>query len=189
MSNLVCIDPGHSWAKDTGGDPGACNGEYKESVAALEISYLLKEELERKGIKAILTREGGFNGMKLSQRTDFSNKNNANLFVSIHLNSADNKQAHGIETLRFGIVSDTTIRLADNVQEELILATKARDRGVKIRNDLYVLKHTKCPAVLVETGFISNDKECQKLFDQSYQLDIADAICRGIYYTLNKEEK
>jgi N-acetylmuramoyl-L-alanine amidase len=60
---------------------------------------------------------------------------------------------------------------------------KMKCRGVKVRDDLYVLKHTKAPAVLIEVGFISNDKEATSLFCEKCQDDIAAAIADGIAKT------
>ena len=66
------------------------------------------------------------------------------------------------------------------MQNELIDELQARDRGVKQSSSLCVLKHTKAPAILIETGFISNDNECKKPFDASYQKQIVKAIIGAI---------
>ena len=179
----VCLDAGHSQAKDTGGDPGAVNGKYWESVAALDIVKKLGKLFSDAGVGVVFTRTGGKPGLQLSERCRIANDNNVDYFISIHLNSADNKSASGIETLRFGKVGSKTIRLASNVQRELIDATGWKDRGVKIRDNLYVLKHTRASAILVEVGFISNDKECEALFDDNIQLIIAKAIFQGVKQT------
>ena len=51
---------------------------------------------------------------------------------------------------------------------------------MKERPNLYVLKHTKASAILVETGFISNNAECENLFDPEIQDKIASAIKKGV---------
>ena len=63
--------------------------------------------------------------------------------------------------------------------KQLIEATGAKNRGVK-ESGFYVLKNTKSPAILIETGFISNLTECKKLFTTDYQQTIAKAIYNGI---------
>ena len=65
------------------------------------------------------------------------------------------------------------------MQKQLIEATGAKDRGVK-ESGFYVLKNTKAPAILIETGFISNSTECKKLFTTDYQRTMAKAIYKGI---------
>ena len=72
------------------------------------------------------------------------------------------------------------------MQTQLIAATGARDRGVKTSTTFYVLKHTKAPAVLIETGFISNNEEAKLLFASKYQTKIANAIVNGVHKTFTK---
>lgn len=181
---IICIDPGHSQAVGTKGDPGAVNGERWESVAALSISKMLGEIFEENGHKVVYTRTGGDPGLTLERRCKISNDSKANIFISIHLNSAESKRAQGIETLRYDNVGMTTKKIAKHVQEALIAELGWKDRGVKERPNLYVLKHTKASAILVETGFISNDAECEKLFDPEIQEKIAEAIYKGVMNAL-----
>lgn len=176
----ICIDPGHSKAIDTEGDPGAMNGERMESVAALAIAKLLGEAFEDDGHQVVYTRTGGDPSLTLQKRCEISNKSKAQIFISIHLNSADSKKASGIETLRYDNVGWTTKKIADCVQAALIEELGWKNRGVKERPNLYVLKHTKASAILVETGFISNEAECEKLFDPAIQERIALAIKKGV---------
>ena len=177
----ICIDPGHNRAEGGEGDPGAVNGERMESVAALAIAKLLGSSFESDGHSVVYTRTGGDPSLTLQKRCDISNKYKANIFISIHLNSADSKKAQGIETLRYDNVGFTTKRIAECVQNALIEDLGWKNRGVKERPNLYVLKHTKASAILVETGFISNEAECEKLFDPDVQEKIAEAIKRGVY--------
>ena len=182
----VCIDPGHSQAKDSRGDPGAVNGSYWESVAALNIALSLGEMFKGAGCDVIFTRTKGDSSLTLKKRCDIANKANADAFISIHLNSAENKSATGVEVLRYGQCSRTTMELAENVQRRLVDATGFKDRGVKIRNNLYVLKHTKMPAILVETGFISNSEQCKDLFSEDCQFYIAQAIFMATMSTFRR---
>lgn len=176
----ICIDPGHTQALDTAGDPGAVNGERWESVAALDISKLLGNEFASRGHKVVYTRLGGEPDLTLQERCAISNDSKSNIFISIHLNSADSKRAQGIETLRYDNVGETTKKIASSVQKALVAELGWKDRGVKERPNLYVLKHTKAPAILVEAGFISNENECEKLFNPEIQAKIAKAIYKGV---------
>ena len=172
----VCLDAGHSQAKNTGGDPGAVNGSYWESVAALSIVKKLANMFGNAGVQVFMTRTGGKPNLTLKERCRIANDNDVDCFISVHLNSADNKSASGIETLRYPKCGYVTKKLADSIQDKLVEAMEWKDRGVKERPNLYVLKHTKCPAVLAEVGFISNNEQCKELFEDYNQFKIAQAI-------------
>lgn len=174
---IVCIDAGHG-----GADSGAVNGGKYEKAVTLATAKILKQELEKNGYKVILTRDSD-KTLTLAERCKISNGANADIFVSIHCNSAENKSAEGIETWRYTTVGSTTKRLAENVQKRMIDVTGARNRGVK-EGGFYVIKNTKAPAVLVEMGFISHAEESVKLFKTYYQTAIAKAICQGVIDTV-----
>lgn len=177
MSKLVVIDAGHG-----GKDSGAVNGGKYEKAVALATAKLLKTELEKNGFRTLLTRDSDI-FLELSERCRISNNAGADIFISIHCNSATNKTAEGIETWRYSKVGQITKALAENVQKRMIDVTGARNRGVKEGN-LYVVKNTKAPAILVEMGFISNAEESVKLFKTYYQSSIAKAICQGVIDTV-----
>lgn len=175
MTKLICIDAGHG-----GADPGATNGGLYEKAVTLATAKLLRKELEAAGFNVVLTREID-KALLLQERCDISNRAKADIFVSIHCNSAENAEANGVETWRYPSTSKKA--LAENVQRRMIAATGRKDRGVK-EGKFYVLKNTKAPAILCEIGFISHAEESRKLFTTSYQTTIAKAICQGIIDTL-----
>lgn len=179
MTIKVCIDAGHG-----GHDPGAVNGSKHEAVAALAIAKKVGAQLKAKGVTVKYTRSSD-KYVTLSDRCRISNEFGADAFVSIHLNSATNTDATGIETWRYEKVGAKTKKLADNVQTELIGVTGAKNRGVKTTTTLYVLKHTVASAVLVECGFISNSVEAKQLFTEKYQNKLASAIVNGVYKALS----
>lgn len=178
MAKTIVIDAGHG-----GKDPGAVNGTKYEKVANLQIAKKVGEKLKEKGYNVKYTRSKDVY-FSLQERCRMSNNWGADAFVSIHLNSATNKDAKGIETLRYPNVGQQTKDLAENVQTELVAALGWKNRGVKTRSDLYVLKKTVASAVLIECGFISNDEEAKKLFSSTYQNKIATAITKGVHNTL-----
>lgn len=178
MTVRVCIDAGHG-----GSDPGAVNGVLHESSAALAIAKKVGALLKARGEQVKYTRTAD-NTVSLADRCKISNTFGADAFISIHLNSAENKTASGIETWRYTNVGTRTKKLAESVQTELIGATGAKNRGVKTTSSLYVLKHTTASAVLIEAGFICNDAEAKKLFTAKYQDKIAAAIVNGIYKSM-----
>ncbi len=118
----------------------------------------------------------------LQARCDKANTWGADVFVSIHANAAGASSANGAETFwRDTSTTDRVLsqRLASFIQQEYVLETGLVDRGVKA-NRFYVLRWSNMPAVLVETGFMSNSTELRKLIDPSFQRKGARAIARGI---------
>lgn len=174
---LICIDPGHG-----GKQPGAVYGGKKEKDATLQIARMVARLLKDAWIDVVMTRNEDID-VSLQKRCDISNKANADAFVSIHLNAAENKSAHGLETWKWHRSSSP---LASNVQNSLIASTEAKDRGVRPSSTFYVLKHTKAPALVVECGFMSNDEERELLFDKDYQRKLAEGIASGIIKTFKK---
>ena len=164
----VCIDPGHG-----GKDPGACSGEFKEKNLTLDISLTLKKRLSRyKNFKVFMTRETD-ESVSLHNRCEIANKNLCSLFVSIHINSASNSSASGIETYVYGEGDKSNGLL---FQERLIAITGEKDRGVKTNPLLYVLGSTDMTAVLLELGFINNFHDINNLRKATYRQKLANAI-------------
>lgn len=163
----VCIDPGHG-----GGHPGAVYYGRKEKDATLAISHRLAMELKAQGIDVVLTRTRDTD-VSLAERCRISNAAKADLFISIHLNAAVDPTIHGAEVWKWH-TSDNPF--ASRVQSALVAATGFKDRGVKDSHEFYVLRHTLCPALVVECGFVSNPKEGEALFDPRVQ----DAIAAGL---------
>ena len=171
MSKFV-LDAGHG-----GKDAGAVNGALLEKDAALRLVKLLGAELESMGHEVVYTRSDD-TFVELHQRCVLSNAAAPAAFVSIHLNSSENKHAYGAETW-YCEGSSKGLELATKIQSNIIAATGARDRGIKA-GSFYVLKHSQAPAVLIEVGFISNDLEGPKLFTSEYQSKLVTAIANAL---------
>lgn len=170
----IFINAGHG-----GNDPGAVskNG-VKEADITKKVSSLLACQLIQKGFNVeYFQQEKSFT--EVSQAENISN---SDLFISIHCNAATSDKANGIETLYYP-TSTKGIKLARLVQNELVEATTLKDRGVKARSDLHVLKCTKAVAILVELAFISNPEEEKLLLDEPKIF--ADAIAEGIKKYIN----
>ena len=112
----------------------------------------------------------------LQDRCDFSNQRQAVLFVSIHTNASVKEEPNGIETHFY---HDNSIELSNIVHKHLISETKANDRGT-IKSMFYVINHTNVPSILVEMGYISNDKEREALQTEERKNQTAKAIADGI---------
>ncbi len=175
------LDAGHG-----GHDSGAINISLnlKEKVATLDITKRLGELLETAGAKVFYSRKNNDHYPALVERASQANNAKVDAFISIHLNSADNKDASGIETFVYSLQSTSKANiLAKYVQDNLIKATGAKDRGVKEFPQLVVLRNTTMPAILCEVGFISNSGEAVKLFNSAYQTTIAEAIYKAVLQT------
>lgn len=171
----IAIDAGHG-----GLDAGAVNGKMYEKDYTLAIAIKVADKLEALGHTVYMTRETD-KALTLQQRCDVANKNKCNAFVSIHLNSAENKNAEGIETFMW---KKTDKKLATNIQNSLaVLFPDEKNRGVKSAQ-YYVVKNTNVPSALVEVGFISHDETAKKFHSYYYQNRLAEAIVNGILQTV-----
>jgi len=170
-SNVVVVDAGHG-----GSDVGAIgvSGRYEKDLT-LPIALKLQSALVSKGFQVVFTRSND-TFVSLDGITDIANQANPFAFVSIHANKAGTPAATGLETYTF-YGSDRT--LANLVQNAILAQTHQVNRGVK-EAGFYVIKYTKVPAVLVETGFLSNPDEENFLFDEKNQTLIANAIADAI---------
>ena len=168
----ICIDPGHG-----GKDPGASTQGVNEKDIVLNVSTILKQLLEKQSMQVIMTRTND-TFVELKERCNIANREKADVFVSIHCNSASSTQAHGFEIYHSigstkGNKLSADIKLSVNENKSLIRA----DRGIKPAN-FTVLTGTNMPAVLVELAFISNDADREIL--KTKQNEFAQAIAKGI---------
>lgn len=167
----IALDAGHG-----GSDPGAVYKGRQEKEDTLDLTLAVGDILKKNGIDVYYTRTTDEYETPFKKATD-ANNSGANLFVSIHRNSSENpNQYSGVETL---VYSDTGLKaeVARNINNQLEDAG-FKNLGVDERKNLVVLKRTKMPAVLVEAGFINNDKD-NYLFDEEFD-SIAQAIADGI---------
>ncbi|MBU2489468.1 MAG: N-acetylmuramoyl-L-alanine amidase [Proteobacteria bacterium] len=219
--NRIVIDPGHG-GKD-GGAPGAVKGVAEKDVVLTLAKKLAKRVREITGCEVVLTRDSD-RYIALEERTAIANSREADLFVSIHTNAHNNRDAYGVETYILNLAADDeaiqvaarenatskksvsdlqgilrdlmnnakideSTRLACVVQESLVGSLKGkysnvRDKGVK-QAPFYVLLGARMPAILVETSFISNQRECRRLMDSAYQNALVEGIARGIEQYVN----
>ena len=171
---LVVVDAGHG-----GRDVGATrNGIYEKDIV-LAMSMQLGRILQQMGYSVIYTRTEDIE-LDLEPRVDIAENARASVFVSVHANSlgANASTVNGVETYHAPGAS-LGKSLAEFVHAQILASTGANDRGVRSARFHVILK-TSMPAVLVETGFITNPSEAAKLVDSAYQLRMAEAIARGV---------
>ena len=135
-------------------------------------------ELKLRGHQALLTRGKKIDNDELSFRAECANKWRADLFISIHCNSAARIEADGTETYYYP-GSRWGEQLARCIQFCLTDAMLTEDRGVKTA-DFQVLRETLCPAVLVECGFLSNPIDREMLTDSLEQWRMGAAIAVAV---------
>jgi len=174
---LIVIDPGHG-----GFDIGATVHSVEEKVVALQTATLLKKYLNTMGYRVLLTRTRDV-FVSLKKRTAIANDTKSKLFVSIHFNAFKGNNVKGIEIYYYNKGSKwrkaASKRLADNVLKDLITATGAASRGVKMGN-FHVIRETYMPAILIEGGFLTNQQERNHLKKKQYVQKIARSIADSI---------
>lgn len=200
----IVLDFGHGG--DDQGKVGCFN--IKEKNITLTVGMKVAHLLQKEGFVVFLTRNAD-RFVALEERTNFANKVDADLFVSIHANGAPSMQASGIETFCMlpslfnkGICANVGAKTAHVIQhldtlryqKSLCLAQAVHqgalqsarieygsipDRKVKTSIS-QVLLGTEMPAALIEIGFLSNEKEAALLNSAGYQQHIAQGICNGI---------
>lgn len=176
MAYTIAIDAGHG-----GADFGATYNERMEKNDNLNLALAVGQILENNGIDVVYTRTEDVYNTPFEKAT-MANNSGADFLISFHRNSLPTPNTgSGVETL---VYNDACVKaeMARNINSELSKLGFI-NRGVIERPNLVVLKRTKMPALLVETGFINNDQDNAK-FDAEFG-DIAAAIANGILNTLD----
>jgi N-acetylmuramoyl-L-alanine amidase len=194
---LVCLDPGHGTdpavgaqrepiapgsstlkVKDPGGAPG-------EAAVVLEIAKRTRTELRARGFGVVMTRDrDGYRGGNIA-RAQLCNRNGAALMLRIHADGSTDASRHGAATL-YPPGRAASLRAARAVQRAVVGATGARDLGLVPRTDLTGFNWARIPAVLVETGFVTNPREGRLLRAPAYQARVARGLAAGVEAFLTK---
>jgi len=176
----VCIDPGHG-----GHDSGAVGNSIRESELVLSIGRRVRDLL-KPYLTVIMTRDKD-HFVSLSERCRMANDAGVDIYISLHANSAENADAHGVETFTSG--SPASEKLAKLMLNAHLTAIPQRNRGVK-QASFYVLRHTSMPAVLHEFGFVSNTGEAAILDSADNQEKMARAVADSVlaYFGISPED-
>ena len=175
----VVIDPGHGdW------DPGANVGNVLEKDISLTTSKAIKQALDEANIKAVLTREMDISLSDnkiddLKKRAAKSAENNANYFVSIHVNSFDESdEVSGFEIYK---KNDESHSLAQNIGKNIEILNYSKNRGILDGGkSLQVLRDNTVPSVLIELGYLNNDNDYSYLSNDEKLQEMGKAIAKGI---------
>ena len=194
----IALDAGHG-----GKDPGNLEGKRQEKQYTLLLVKDVRELLIKAGYKVCLTRASD-TYIAPEVRPDLARQRGADLFVSLHFNSADAAGAAAVKGAEVfcltpasahstndrgergatgaapGNKHDTrNLLLAYHLQRALIGKAGAEDRGVK-RARFAVLKNAEMPAVLIEAAFMTNAGDARKIYDPAQRRVLAQAIVDGI---------
>ena len=181
----VVLDAGHG-----GKDPGALGiiRKYKEKYLALAIAQEVRKLLVKAGVKVTMTRTRDV-FLQLDTRAKMANKVKGDCFVSIHLNSTRNHKISGFEVFihkkRKGARARKSWSLAYRIWKRLHKNTPLKDRRIR-RANFRVLAKTKMPAVLLEYGYLSNQKELKWILKKENQDLLAKQTAEGIISFLKK---
>lgn len=168
--STVIIDAGHG-----GRDKGAFWGGVRESSLNLAVARDLELLLRRRGINTVMTRRSDV-FVSLGSRVAIANRYRSAVFVSVHFNACRDTRIKGAETFYWGPSGRV---LATAIQRRLAPRVGTINRGIR-RHGFTVLVGTRCPAVLVECGFISNPGERGRCATRWYQQTAARAIYDGL---------
>ncbi len=191
---VLVIDAGHG-----GKDPGNLKQHAErmnEKDINIKIANYLGGYIEKylSGVKIIYTRTSD-QFISLERRVEIANTYNADYFISIHANSNPDRSIYGTRIHIFDKKNSDAYGLAKQIDKEFTTRAARHSRGIMDTHDrgynLYVLEHTSMPALLIETGFMSNHKEEYYLNTQYGQEIIASAIYRAFrdYTNLKKRTR
>lgn len=207
FGKIICIDPGHGKFSKNFKEKiapnsnitkaafvsGAMGTKFSEAEINLMISKKLEIKLMSYGAKVIVTRDNENATMSNIRRAQFANENNANMAIRLHADGSDNKSIRGMSMLIPGNkfiedkdLLDKSKKLGELVLKHTVNETKAKNRGVVVRNDMTGFNWSEVPVILFEMGFMSNAEDESLLGSSEYQEKIVDGIINGIleYYRI-----
>ena len=173
---VLVIDPGHG-----GKDPGAVNGKNQEKTINLNVALKMGKLIEEncKNVKVIYTRKTDV-FVELYKRADIANKANADMFISVHTNSAKNKSANGAETYLLGVEEN---RASANLNVAL-----EKNKAILLENDYqthYEGYDPNSPESMIIFEFMQSEyqKESLKMatFNQNQMVKSAKRPDRGVH--------
>ena len=190
INQTIILDAGHG-----GEDGGASSADgLLEKDLNLALVLTMRDILEANGIHVILTRDNdtllydrnvNFEGRKkkldADARLKIAKKTENPVFVSIHMNTYPLSSCKGVQVWYSGNneASKEIAMSVRNVTQELF--QPENDREIKPSgNNVYILRHIECPAILIECGFLSSPDEVKLLSNESYRQQLALVLCMGI---------
>ncbi len=191
---VVVVDAGHG-----GYDPGkvGISGVLEKDIN-LAIACKVRRILEKEGIQVVMTRKEDVDlcaetgaskkSADMRKRVEIMNASGAAVAVSIHQNSFTDASSHGSQVFYYE-ASKEGETLAKTIQESIKgVITEENHRQAKANREYYILKKVSCPVVIVECGFLSNQREEMLLTEEDYQEKMAQGIVKGILQYVAQEK-
>lgn len=185
LNKVIVLDAGHG-----GKDGGTTVGGVYEKDINLSIVLLLKDELIKMGAEVVVVRDGDYDlsspDTNHRKKSDFDNRinlinnSNADLYLSIHINYLAEKKYYGAQTF----YTKGNELLANIIQQSFNSYLNSPMKEKEIGKTIYMYKKLKVPGVLIECGFLSNDRERKLLNTNEYQKKLVNAIVKALvnYY-------
>ena len=182
LGKVIYIDPGHG-----GLDPGTIYKDIYEKDINLEICLKLQKVLESEGAIVYLTRYGDYDlsnnsysrkKSDLNNRAKIINESNADIYISIHLNSINSSTWRGAQVF-YDDINEKNKDIANLFQEQLKLDLKTT-RSVKEISTMLMNRKITVPGILIEAGFLSNPNDRYLLRQDDYQYKICNSIRNGL---------
>jgi len=170
-NKLIVIDPGHG-GKDKG--TTSIHGVYEKDLT-IKTAERLANKLRSSGAKVILTRDSD-EFISLEERTYIAARNQADIFISLHYDSIEDRSVHGHTTYYY---HNYEKKLSESINEQLGKQLSLKNRGTRHGN-YFVIRENQVPSMLLELGYLSNDNEAAYIQTDSYQEQVTNAIVDGL---------
>lgn len=203
LSQVIVIDPGHQGQGDsrkepvgpgssvmkarvTSGTTGCVSG-LDEYELNLQVSLLLRTELESRGYTVYMTRETHDVNISNKERAEYASSVGGDILVRIHANGDDNSSVNGALCMApsdsnafVSALAPESQRLSQCIIDSYCQATGLRNRGVMITDDMSGINWSTMPVTIVEMGFMSNAGDDSKMADSDFRKKMVDGIADGI---------
>lgn len=202
---LIAIDPGHqSWTIDmselepnapgssvmkmkaTTGTAGTFSGTY-EYALNLDVSLRLRELLEQRGFDTLMTREDNETAISNAERAMMANQAGADMLLRIHANGSEDPSASGALALvpsagnaYVGNLSAQSASLAQTILDAYCRATGMANLGIQYNDTMTGINWSKQPVVILEMGFMTNEKDDMAMADEAFRQTMAEGIAEGV---------